>query len=180
MRSISTPDGYVNGRRTSLQLAPIEGGKLMREDAAEAFNRMATAAREAGHSLTVARAFATMLEQRVLYAKYLGAQLKNPKSTAAARSSAARSFSELLSSAHALEHAPLQAAYKAGGGNLAARPGYSNHQGGIAVDVGVGGTASAVYRWLAANAGRFGFVRTVKSEPWHWEYRPGAKAPAWQ
>jgi peptidoglycan hydrolase-like protein with peptidoglycan-binding domain len=62
--------------------------------------------------------------------------------------------------------------YLNGTGNLAARPGYSNHQGGIAVDVNVGATSSATYRWMANNASRFGFVRTVPSEPWHWEYRP--------
>lgn len=49
------------------------------------------------------------------------------------------------------------------GGNLAAPPGYSNHQNGYAVDVS---TSS----WLAANGTKFGFVRTVPSEPWHWEY----------
>lgn len=62
--------------------------------------------------------------------------------------------------------------YISGKGNLAARPGYSNHQGGIAVDITVGSTSSSTYRWLANNASRFGFKRTVPSEPWHWEYRP--------
>jgi D-alanyl-D-alanine carboxypeptidase len=46
------------------------------------------------------------------------------------------------------------------------------------VDVSVGDTTSAAYAWLAANACRFGFRRTVRSEPWHWEYRPRTtKAP---
>jgi D-alanyl-D-alanine dipeptidase len=48
-------------------------------------------------------------------------------------------------------------------GNLAARPGYSNHQSGTALDL----TTSS---WLSANAGRFGFRRTVAGEPWHYEY----------
>jgi hypothetical protein len=48
-------------------------------------------------------------------------------------------------------------------GNLAARPGYSNHQSGYALDL----TTST---WLANNAGRFGFRRTVPSEAWHYEY----------
>jgi hypothetical protein len=61
--------------------------------------------------------------------------------------------------------------YKSGKGNLAARPGYSNHQGGIAVDIEVGSTASPTYKWLARNAAKHGFRRTVPSEPWHWEYR---------
>jgi LAS superfamily LD-carboxypeptidase LdcB len=71
------------------------------------------------------------------------------------------------------EQAALYQKYLNGTGNLAARPGYSNHQGGIAVDIATGGESSPVYRWLAANAAAFGFKRTVSSEPWHWEYRPG-------
>lgn len=70
------------------------------------------------------------------------------------------------------EQKDLYAKYLNGTGNLAARPGYSNHEGGIAVDIPTGGTGTAVYRWLADNAGNFGFVRTVPSEPWHWEYHP--------
>ena len=48
-------------------------------------------------------------------------------------------------------------------GNLAARPGFSNHQSGLAVDV-------STSTWLARNASRFGFVRTVSQESWHYEY----------
>ena len=51
-------------------------------------------------------------------------------------------------------------------GNLAARPGYSNHQNGLALDV----TTST---WLAQNAGRFGFAATVRGEPWHYEHVAG-------
>ncbi|CAF3293925.1 unnamed protein product [Rotaria sp. Silwood2] len=29
---------------------------------------------------------------------------------------------------------------------------------------------SAVYQWLYKNAHNYGFTRTVQSEPWHWEY----------
>ena len=48
-------------------------------------------------------------------------------------------------------------------GNLAARPGYSNHQSGSALDL----TTSS---WLSSNAARFGFKRTVSGEPWHYEF----------
>lgn len=66
----------------------------------------------------------------------------------------------------------LFASYQAGTGNLAAEPGYSNHQGGIAVDIAVGRSyASAIYLWLARNGPLFGFENTVSGEPWHWEYR---------
>lgn len=56
----------------------------------------------------------------------------------------------------------------------AAKPGYSNHQMGRAVDIAMW---PGVHDWLLANAKRFGFIATVKSEPWHWELRKGAKPP---
>jgi LAS superfamily LD-carboxypeptidase LdcB len=59
-------------------------------------------------------------------------------------------------------------------GNLAARPGSSNHGRGIALDLNASSKSSAQYRWLASNAQRFGFIRTVSFEAWHWEHRPGS------
>jgi hypothetical protein len=65
------------------------------------------------------------------------------------------------------------------GFNLAARPGFSNHQNGIALDIDVGGSKdTAIYKWLCANATSFGFVRTVNGEPWHWEFDPAKAAAA--
>ena len=52
--------------------------------------------------------------------------------------------------------------------NVAARPGYSNHQSGHALDLN--SSDSGVSTWLNRNAARFGFSRTVPSEPWHWEW----------
>jgi hypothetical protein len=124
-------NGYVNGVARQITVASIPGGKQLRSDAAAAFTRMHAAAQRAGVNLTVASAFRTMEEQRVLYQKYLN-----------------------------------------GTGNLAAKPGYSNHQGGIALDINVGSTGTSTYKWLAAHAKEFGFARTVPSEPWHWEFRP--------
>jgi LAS superfamily LD-carboxypeptidase LdcB len=49
--------------------------------------------------------------------------------------------------------------------------GYSNHQQGLAVDIDTTNGTNAAFIWLTANAYRFGFRRTVPSEPWHWEYR---------
>lgn len=62
--------------------------------------------------------------------------------------------------------------YRKGLGPKAARPGRSNHQRGLALDLVVGDVTTPTYDWLASNACRFGFRRTVQSEPWHWEYRP--------
>nr|WP_232807361.1 NlpC/P60 family protein [Geodermatophilus chilensis] len=62
---------------------------------------------------------------------------------------------------------------------LAAVPGTSNHGWALAVDlcggINVAGTVQSA--WMAANAGRFGFVQPdwarpggEKPEPWHWEF----------
>ncbi len=58
-------------------------------------------------------------------------------------------------------------------GNLAARPGYSNHQSGLALDLN--SSASGVQNWLNNNASRWGFRRTVPSEAWHWERPAGSQ-----
>lgn len=56
-------------------------------------------------------------------------------------------------------------------GNLAARPGYSNHQNGLALDLNT--RDRGVLNWLNRNGANYGFRRTVRSEPWHWEYTAG-------
>ena len=56
-------------------------------------------------------------------------------------------------------------------GNLAAPPGYSNHQSGHAFDLNTGDPG--VLTWLRQNASQFGFEETVASEPWHWEWWGG-------
>ena len=67
-------------------------------------------------------------------------------------------------------------------GNLAATPGWSKHQIGVAVDIR--GTCSyktpfaecarksEVFSWLQENANKYKFYSTVRSEPWHWEHKP--------
>ena len=64
----------------------------------------------------------------------------------------------------------------------------SGHMMGNGVDVKVGswggGPSSKIktarpdlltkeYRWLSLNAYKYGFIRTVRSERWHWEWLPG-------
>lgn len=60
------------------------------------------------------------------------------------------------------------------GGNLAARPGTSNHGWGLAIDVAMsryGGFSSPNYKWLAENGPSYGFrAGVVSSEAWHIEY----------
>jgi LAS superfamily LD-carboxypeptidase LdcB len=80
------------------------------------------------------------------------------------------------------------------GGRIAA-PGYSNHQGGIAVDLWQERTQgnritndsdnaarcrwrqSWFHGWLRRNAATYGF-QPIATEEWHWEFRPTVKAVA--
>lgn len=61
-------------------------------------------------------------------------------------------------------------------GALAARPGYSNHGCGLALDIGIQIYDKPAYKWLMKNASKFGFKRIYlrgksdKAESWHWEY----------
>ena len=49
-----------------------------------------------------------------------------------------------------------------------ATPGHSMHETGRAIDFDRSSTrGTTVYRWLRANASRFGFYN-LPSEPWHW------------
>lgn len=49
-----------------------------------------------------------------------------------------------------------------------ARPGYSNHQMGLAIDFGrCGSRSTACYVWLNANAATYG-LKNLPSESWHW------------
>lgn len=54
--------------------------------------------------------------------------------------------------------------YKAGKGNIAARPGTSNHEKGEAIDFA---NSPGAWAWLKKNAPRFGF-HNFPPEPWHY------------
>lgn len=68
-----------------------------------------------------------------------------------------------------------------------ARPGYSEHQTGLGIDVGGGGCGiedcfgeTAEYQWLRKNAHKYGFIQRYtngsqditgyRTEPWHWRF----------
>lgn len=67
------------------------------------------------------------------------------------------------------------------------KPGFSVHGYGEADDWNTTGQYEP-YKWLCKNAIKYGMVRTVKSETWHWEDRPGVDQfayvpktdPTWQ
>ena len=123
--------------------APTESDNTMTTTTACAFDKMATAAKQAGVTITINSGFRTIARQNYFWNCYQTKACNN--------------------------------------GNLAARPGTSNHGRGIALDLNTdcgkqsgdkpscGG--SAVYQWLYNHAHTYGFIRTVQTEPWHWEFR---------
>ena len=67
-------------------------------------------------------------------------------------------------------------------GNAAARPGRSNHQNGIAFDFNIHYDEGRTFKWMTRNAWKYGFIRAVKKERWHWEYWgdwAGQEKPEW-
>ncbi|MEO8843615.1 MAG: D-alanyl-D-alanine carboxypeptidase family protein [Kofleriaceae bacterium] len=66
------------------------------------------------------------------------------------------------------KQAKLYKQYRKGAGNLAAPPGYSNHESGRALDLYV--TNHKAFDWLQSHGATYGFHRTVPGEAWHWEY----------
>lgn len=74
------------------------------------------------------------------------------------------------------EQTKLYKQYRRGVGNLAARPGYSNHQSGRALDIYI--TDRKALAWLQKHAAAYGFHRTVPGEAWHWEYLGDAERDA--
>lgn len=161
--ALETAMAYVAGRAVgAIQLTSVDGKKVELQTAKQFLAMRAAAARD-GVALQLSSGFRTMPEQRVLYARYLGK--KRDEGT----------FQRLLASSPSSEHAALRAGYKAADGNLAAVPGTSNHQNGVAIDIVVRESfTSPEYLWLEKNAARYGFVNTGKSfkgqpEPWHWE-----------
>ena len=48
----------------------------------------------------------------------------------------------------------------------------SPHGRSKACDFSTASATSAGYKWLCKNGWKFGFIRTVSSEPWHFGYRP--------
>ncbi len=81
----------------------------------------------------------------------------------------------IVSGFRTMEHQRyLYQLYLQGTGNLAAPPGYSNHQSGLALDLNT--SDWGVYNWLAGHGAGYGFRRTVPSEEWHWEH-DGRRVP---
>jgi D-alanyl-D-alanine carboxypeptidase len=149
-------EGHRHGEPVRFEIEDIGNGMSLEVGAARAFVAMAAAARADGLVLRVNTALRTHEHQARLYARFCEetAYFRDGKRTTKP--------------------------------SLVARPGYSTHESGLSVDINRahddttdnGIADGKTDLWLAANAGRFGFVRDVKSEPWHWTFTGAPEAVA--
>jgi hypothetical protein len=148
------PGTYLDNNKNSIELCAING-QLVNVKIAEQYLQMRDAAKTAGINLTISSAF------------------RSPYDTINTKSKSGAPVS-------ASSQQTLYNKYLAGTGNLAAKPGYSNHGSGIGLDLNAGGTSKKrfsgvnkdIYIWLVKNSWKFGFVRAVNSEEWHFDYLP--------
>ncbi|MBD2530738.1 D-alanyl-D-alanine carboxypeptidase family protein [Nostoc flagelliforme FACHB-838] len=145
---------YPEAPESELVTISANRGIRMRKTAAQKFEEMVAAARSAGVILVPISGFRSVKDQEPLFFG-VGAQRNQTPAQRAA---------------------------------LSAPPGHSEHHTGYAVDVGDGSVPATnlqtnfdntkAYRWLQANAARFGFemsfpkdnVQGVSYEPWHWRF----------
>ena len=121
----------------------ISGGGALTEKAVEPFNRMYADAKAAGHDLAASNTYRGMTS----------AETKNGANQ------------------NIKGQIEYFADYKYHEGSLAADPGNSNHQHGLAVDIKkINHATDKEYVWLEPRGESYGFEAKVENEPWHWKY----------
>jgi LAS superfamily LD-carboxypeptidase LdcB len=156
-------DMYLAGKNIGKTKLVVEDGVPIAEKIVEPYRKLKEAAAAAGFKLTLNSGFRSMDDLK-LGGKILAGQISLRKKNA--RSSAIADFGD----PDYIYNAPSNAKYF---NPVTAKPGYSNHQSGFAIDINTG-KRTKVYKWLVRNALKYGWVRAVESERWHWEYRPTA------
>jgi len=142
--------------------APGRNAQQMRQYAAKALEALLIEMKSAGFTtMQVNSGFRTYSYQAVLFETYTNNEMRdNPSLTREQAEAIALTYST--------------------------RPGTSEHQTGLAVDMAIDASFSTdfqytpEYQWLAENAWKFGFVlrfpadkteiTTIQFEPWHWRY----------
>lgn len=150
------PGSYVDNSGNKLQVCQIDG-KPVNVNIADAYLDMKDAATKDGIKLKIQSAFRSPYD-------------------------AINATSEKGVKVSASSQKQLYDAYLEGKGNLAAQPGKSNHGNGIGLDLSTGSRKAAsngpldtkVYDWLIKNSWRYGFVRAVSTEEWHFDYMPSS------
>ena len=124
-------------------LAPTAADNTVTIMVACAFDKMATAAKQAGVTVTITSGFRSLARQQYFYDCYTTGSCNGGNM-------AARPGSSIYGTANILG---LNADC---GRQTGAKPECPS---------------SPVYQWLSSNAHKFGFVRQNQAEPWVWEYK---------
>lgn len=158
LTSAYEPDDLVDVSQTASGRAT----QRLRRIAAKALDALYSEMRAAGYTtVAVNSGFRTYNYQAMLFETYTGNEMaKNPDLTQAEAEAIVLTYST--------------------------RPGTSEHQTGLAVDMDIGSAFStdfqytAEYQWLCDNAWKFGFIlrfpddktdiTTISFEPWHWRF----------
>ena len=148
--------GYLDNNKNIINLCAIDGS-LVNILIAPSFLDMREAAKRDGIIIKVSSGFR---------APYDSIDAKSSKGTVVKASSQQYLYDGWIA--------------KKPGFNLAAKPGGSPHGYGIGMDLNTGGTSKArfsnvnrkIYQWLCENSWKYGFVRSVVNEEWHFDYRP--------
>ena len=149
--------GYRRGRKLELELLPIGNGQWLDRPAAEAFLAMYEHALRDGIKLAANSGHREHEHQKKLRADY-------------------ERLLDIWKLTPPSERGPEP--------RVAAPAGWSDHEAGDAVDINRASgddprtqePDSPIDKWLAAHAWKYGFLRTVRSEPWHFAHRPEAFA----
>jgi len=180
------PGTYLTNSKQPIQLAQIDG-RPVEVKTAKAYISMFKAAKQEGVKLKVNSAFrpqwgtelktmsskgieVTSSTQEELRRELLKPEYPNPNSVLNPSGKLVSTSSPTLS--------PQSKYFK----KAVAPPGFSNHGNGISLDLNTGTRVvkppllstlnKTVYTWLIKNGWKYGFVRVVKTEEWHFDYRP--------
>lgn len=138
---------FENGKFTRYAPVTTINGAIIPLEIKPKLEALLNAAKKDGVSITVAVGIRTFLKQYLIRKAYVIDKTK-------------KDDENYLLTAPSTAFSPL-----------AAKPGYSKHQNGSAIDFNLTGMP-VQYKWMIENAVKYGFIRVIPSEIWHYEYIP--------
>jgi len=177
------PEQITNNAKKQIKmyLVPNDGTQAIRDDAAFAYAAMKEAAKKDGVNIQLGSGYRPAFGEFSKIKTKSGKELSVTSQYSIRKSRAPGKGEDYWLTAPSNAYSPQ-----------VAPPGKSNHGNGIGLDLNTGGYPSypgspfnqggKIMEWLTKNAHRFGFLRSVSSEAWHWEYYPpnkpyGSKSP---
>jgi LAS superfamily LD-carboxypeptidase LdcB len=161
-------------KQIKMYMIPGDGTQAVRDDAAFAYAAMKVVAKQDGVNIQMGSGYRPAFGEFSKIKTKSGKQLSVTSQYSIRKSRAPGKGEDHWLTAPSTAYFPQ-----------VAPPGKSNHGNGIGLDLNTGGfpaypdkpfsQGGKIMEWLTKNAHRFGFMRSVSSEPWHWEYYPPSK-----